>query len=123
MLAVAFTRMTFAAPALGERLTCDFDLVFSGPDGTSGRLAHDRVIVESKSARGNPTADCALRALGVRSEDGCSKYCLGIGFTHPDAHDNRLRPLLRRHFRTAPLASVALPVGPAAIHAADIRAA
>jgi len=63
-LAVAYTRMTFAAPALGERVTCDFDLVFSASDGASGRLAEDRVIVESKSARGSATADQALRALG-----------------------------------------------------------
>src|SRR5687767_3019030 len=59
-LAVAYTRVTLAAPELGERLTCDFDLSFSAPDGTSGRLADDRVIVESKSARGNAVADRPL---------------------------------------------------------------
>jgi hypothetical protein len=110
-LAIAYTRVTFVAPALGERLTCDFDLAFSAPDGTSGRLAEDRVIVESKSARGNAIADRALRALGARPEGGCSKYCLGVGYTNPSVKSNGLRPLLRRHFRAAPGAAVALALG------------
>jgi hypothetical protein len=110
-LAVGYTRVTLVAPTLGERLTCDFDLAFSAPDGRSGRLASDRVIVESKSPRGNATADRALRALGARPEDGCSKYCLGVGFTNPDVNSNRMRPLLRRHFRAAPVAAVPLALG------------
>ena len=67
-LAVGYTRVTLVSPTLGERLTCDFDLAFSAPDGRSGRLAPDRVIVESKSPRGNAAADRALRALGARPE-------------------------------------------------------
>jgi hypothetical protein len=128
-LAVAYTRVTLAAPALGERLTCDFDLAFSAPDGASGRLAGDRVIVESKSAHGNATADRVLRSLGARPEADCSKYCLGVGYTNPDVNSNRMRPLLRRHFRAAPIAAVALALGAAAPATAselprlDIRAA
>jgi hypothetical protein len=128
-LAVAYTRVTFAAPALGERLTCDFDLAFSAPDGASGRLAEDRVIVESKSPHGGAVADRALRAVGARPERGCSKYCLGVGFTNPAARSNGLRPLLRRHFRAAPAAAVALALGAGAAPAAaapvprvDVRA-
>jgi hypothetical protein len=128
-LAVAFTRVTLAAPGLRERLTCDFDLSFSAPDGTSGMLAADRVIVESKSARGNAIADRELRELGARPERSCSKYCLGVGFTNPDVRSNRLRPLLRRHFRAAPVAAVGLALGAAApamaadVPRLDIRAA
>jgi hypothetical protein len=118
-LAVAYTRVTLCAPRLGERVTCDFDLAFSAPDGASGRLAEDRVIVESKSARGNATADRALRALGARPETGCSKYCLGVGFTRPDVKSNTMRRLLRRHFRAAPAAAVAVALGAAAPAAAD----
>ena len=88
-LAVAYTRVTFAAPALGERLTCDFDLTFSAPAAPAAGCAEDRVIVESKSARGNAIADRALRGLGARPEGGCSKYCLGVGFTRPDVNSNR----------------------------------
>lgn len=101
-LVVAYTRVTLTVPGRCERLTCDFDLTFSAPDGTSGRLARDMVIVESKSRRGAAIADRELRSLGARPESVCSKYCLGIGFTNPDVKSNRLRPLLRRHFHAAP---------------------
>jgi CotH kinase protein/VTC domain len=129
VLAMAYTRITLVAPELGERLTCDFELAFSAPDGTSGRLADGLVIVESKSRRGNAVADRALRALGARPEPGCSKYCLGVGFTNPHVNSNGLRPLLRRHFRSAPAAAVALALGAAAPAAAaeiprvDVRTA
>ena len=128
-LAVAYTRVTLAAPGRKERLTCDFDLSFSAPDGASGMLAADRVIVESKSGRGNAIADRELRQLGARPERVCSKYCLGVGFTNPDVQSNRLRPLLRRHFRAAPVAAVGLALGVAApamaadVPRLDIRAA
>jgi VTC domain len=108
VLAMAYTRITFVAPELGERLTCDFELAFSAPDGASGRLAEGLVIVESKSPRGNAVADRALRAMGAHPEPGCSKYCLGIGFTNPHVRNNGLRPLLRRYFRAAPATAVAL---------------
>ncbi len=129
VLAMAYTRITFVAPELGERLTCDFELAFSAPDGASGRLADGLVIVESKSPRGNAVADRALRSLGARPEPGCSKYCLGVGFTNPHVNSNGLRPMLRRYFRSAPTAAVALSLGATAPAAAaeiprvDLRAA
>ena len=97
-LAVAYTRVTLAAPELGERVTCDFDLTFEAPGGAAGRLDPEMVIVESKSARGNAVADRALRELGHRPEAACSKYCLGVALTRAVA-GNPFRPLLRRHFR------------------------
>jgi VTC domain len=114
-LAVTYARVTFAAPELGERVTCDFDLGFCAPSGATGRLADDTVIVESKSMTGNAIADRALRALGARPEAACSKYCLGVGLTNPRVNSNALRRLLRRHFRpapgtTGPLVSTGQPV-------------
>jgi hypothetical protein len=99
-LDVAYTRVTLAAPELGERVTCDFDLTFTGPGGAAGRLDPAMAIVESKSERGNARADRVLRALGHRPEPGCSKYCLGVALTRAVA-GNPLRPLLRRHFQAA----------------------
>lgn len=99
-LDVAYTRVTLAAP--GERVTCDFDLRCTG-----GRLRADRLIVETKSARGDARADRALRELGVRPERGFSKYCLGVGLSHPRARRNTLRRALALHF-------VALAIAPAA---------
>jgi len=106
-LVVEFTRITFAAADLGERVTCDFGVVFSAPDGTSGRLVEDSVIVECKSSHGATVADRALRALAARPQSGCSKYCLGVAFTRPRVKSNDLRPLLTRYFRPAPIAAVA----------------
>ena len=99
-LDVAYTRVTLAAPERGERVTCDFDLAFSGPDGAAGRLDPGMAIVESKSVRGNARADRALRALGHRPQPACSKYCLGVALTRA-VPGNPLRPLLRRHFQAA----------------------
>jgi len=99
-LDVAYTRVTLAAPELRERVTCDFDITFTGPDGTAGRLHPGMAIVESKSERGNARADRVLRGLGHRPEPVCSKYCLGVALTRAVA-GNPLRPLLRRHFRAA----------------------
>jgi hypothetical protein len=99
-LAVVYTRVTLAAPELGERVTCDFELTFAGPGGAAGRLDEAMAIVESKSARGNALADRALRELGHRPEAACSKYCLGVTLTRAVA-GNPFRPLLRRHFRAA----------------------
>ena len=96
-LAVSYTRVTLAAPELGERLSCDFDLTFTGPGGAAGRLDPGMAIVESKSDRGNALADRALRELGHRPRTDCSKYCLGVALTRAVA-GNPLRPLLRRHF-------------------------
>jgi hypothetical protein len=94
-LEVAYERVTLASP--GERLTCDFDVRF----GEGGRLAPDRVIVESKSAHGDARADRILRELGARPEPNCSKYCVGVALTNPSAKSNGMRRLLRRHFVVA----------------------
>jgi hypothetical protein len=103
-LAVAYTRVTLASPELGERVTCDFDLTFTAPDGSAGRLDGGMAILESKSAAGRGLADRALRELGHRPEPACSKYCLGVALTRPVA-GNPLRPLLRRHFRAGTAAT------------------
>ena len=98
---VAYTRVTLAAPELGERLTVDFDLAFRAPGGAAGQILDGGVVGESKSARGGGSAERALRAIGVRPAPGCSKYCLGVGLTRPEVNSNPLRPLLRRHFALA----------------------
>jgi VTC domain len=97
-LSVCFTRITLVDPERCERLTCDFQLSFRAPDGTTGALGGDAAIVESKSRLGATTADRALRALGARPISGCSKYCIGVGLTYPLVKRNSFLPLLRRYF-------------------------
>jgi len=93
-LDMSFRRLTLASLERGERLTADFELAFAG----GGRLADGAVIVESKSPRGVALADHALRALGARPVEACSKYCLGIGMTRPELPANPFRRLLNRWF-------------------------
>jgi hypothetical protein len=93
-LDMSFRRLTLASLERGERLTADFDLAFAG----GGRLAEGAVIVESKSPRGAALADRALRELGARPVEACSKYCLGIGMTRPELPANPFRRLLNRWF-------------------------
>lgn len=90
-------RSTIVAPELGERLTCDVALRFGGAGLTPG-LA----ILECKSARGLSAAGRALRDLGVRPVDRCSKYLLGMALTAGGLRDNDLRPLLRGYFTPGP---------------------
>jgi hypothetical protein len=98
-LDMSFRRLTFADLERGERVTADYDLTFAGgPGGAGGRLADGAVIVESKSPRGTSFADRALRDLGARPVEACSKYCLGIGMTHPGLPANPFKPLLSRWF-------------------------
>lgn len=94
-LEVRCRRVTLAAPALGERLTCDLDLQLG-----SVRIADGFAVVESKSATPFASADRRLAALGFRPVERCSKYCLGMSFARPDLPANDLRPL-RRWFETA----------------------
>jgi len=112
-LAMEYSRVTFADVERGERLTCDFELAFTG----GGRLAGGAVILESKSLRGAGLADRVLRELGERPVEACSKYCLGIAMTRPQVPVNPFRRLLGRWFVPA-AAAAALFAAPAPTPAA-----
>jgi hypothetical protein len=92
-LAMRFQRVTLKARDSVERMTWDFELRFDDAAG----LAPDRVIVETKSERGDGRADRTLRMLGSRPVS-VSKYCAGIALTRPDMRANRWAAPLRRHF-------------------------
>lgn len=92
-LSVACRRLTVASPELLERLTCDVALELGG-----ARLDPGYAIVESKSARGDATADRLLLELGVRHLGRCSKYCLGMALERPEVRANHFRPIMRRYF-------------------------
>jgi hypothetical protein len=100
-LATTYRRVTLLGR--GERLTGDFELALGTLD-RQHRMAPGRLLLETKTERGNGTSDRLLRRLGARPEDSCSKYCLGVALAHGDLPDNRFRRLLRRHFGPAPRA-------------------
>lgn len=99
-----YARLTLVSRVSKERVTCDFELGFSTAAVDGLRILPGRVLLETKSERGNGDADRLLRSRGHRPVSGCSKYCLGIALARSDVGNNRFRPLLRRHFE-APVPS------------------
>jgi hypothetical protein len=100
-LAMTYKRVTFAAKDEAERMTWDFALSFG-----DAALSERHAIVETKTPRGRGLADRALLNLGARPVS-CSKYCAGIGLTHPEVRRNPWARLIRRYFTPAPLNAVA----------------
>jgi hypothetical protein len=105
-LEVHHRRSTLVAHAASERLTVDWDLGFTGPDGGAGALRSDLALVETKSRDGRSRADLLLRDAGARPVS-VSKYTVGMALTRPSLPDQPWRPLLRRCFTTTPAAAVA----------------
>jgi hypothetical protein len=95
-LGMQYRRVTLKARDSVERMTWDFALSFG-----DAALAPDRVIVETKTERGNGKADRMLRMLRNRPVS-VSKYCAGIALTVPDLAANRWARPLRRHFVASP---------------------
>lgn len=104
---MAYSRVTLADVEAGERLTIDVGLRYDTGD-SSFVLAPGTAIVESKSALGHASADRLLRELEIRPVS-CSKYCVGIALTRPDAHANDFLRLARRHFRPGAPTHTSLP--------------
>ncbi len=78
VLRVDARRVTLVAPDRSERVTCDLAV-----DLGARSLRPGYAIVESKSGRGDATADRVLRRLGQRPL-ACSKFCLGVTFARPE---------------------------------------
>jgi hypothetical protein len=76
-LRTRFERFTLAADDGSARVTCDTALRLSLPEGSSLRLAGERVVLEAKSAGGDARCDRLLREAGIRSIS-FSKYRAGI---------------------------------------------
>lgn len=90
-----YRRATLVDPVAGERLTCDVELQWSGPDG---RQIHgpDLVLLESKTTnRGR--VDDVLASWGIRPLS-MSKYALGTALLRPHLAANKWSRLLQREF-------------------------
>ncbi|HJS96457.1 MAG TPA: polyphosphate polymerase domain-containing protein [Solirubrobacteraceae bacterium] len=72
-----FNRITLAARAGSERLTCDLGVRLSNPAGEAAGLRDGLVLVETKSERGEGPADRALAELGL-APISLSKYRVGM---------------------------------------------
>ena len=98
MLRTSYRRLTLVGQAIAERLTFDFDLMFTAR-GEHYTIQPGRVLVEAKTgAAGSAKAGPVLRSLGVRPVEPCSKYCLGVALAYAELPSNPFRPLIRGHF-------------------------
>ncbi|GIF21651.1 hypothetical protein BJ973_004905 [Actinoplanes tereljensis] len=96
VITTRFERITLLLPSTGSRATIDRDLTWTLPGGATMHLP-DRMIVETKSARGASPLD---RVLWSQSHRPCpiSKYATGMAALHPELPDNRWHRILRQHF-------------------------
>jgi hypothetical protein len=109
-LATRYRRMTLVHRELGERLTCDIELLFVSARG-EGRIRTGHVVVETKTAGEAGSADRALWRLGLRPLAGGSKFCLGTALSYPELGDNRFRRTLRSYFASWSAVGAEPPLG------------
>jgi len=100
-LTMRYHRLTLVGRGRPERVTVDFDLEFSEPDGATAQMPAGDLIIEVKSENGRGLADAALRRAGARPAK-CSKYCIGLILVHPDLRYNVFKRTLVRHFGWTP---------------------
>ncbi len=96
-LSTVYRRITLVSRELSERMTCDFDLAFTRPDGARSRMLEEFVLLETKSALGRGAADRVLWSLGARPAVS-SKYCLGIKLLEEAPGGNRLHRTIRSFY-------------------------
>lgn len=101
-LQVSYRRSTLLAFDRAERITLDQDIRFTSTDGRTAGLGEGRWLIEVKSRTGNCLADRWLLHQGIRATPACSKYGMGVGLLLRPHHNNRFRPVLRRHFGVTP---------------------
>jgi hypothetical protein len=95
VLGMEYRRIALIAKEGGERLTIDAQIGFQAADRTCA-VTPGRVIVETKSARGNGVADRIFRELHLHPTRACSKYCVGMASLGLVDRRNRFLPALRR---------------------------
>lgn len=93
-----YHRATLVAKDFSERITCDFNLDFEGPDDAEARLRQRFVLIEIKTAKGRGPSDRKLWRRGVRPLGG-SKYCIGLSLTAENLKYNARYRQIQRFYR------------------------
>ncbi len=98
VVSTSYKRVTLVAKKGGERLTIDFDLVFT-VEGEVIPLPHDFSICETKSKNGNGLADKILHAERIHPVLGCSKFGLAMALSGKVNRYNKFLPILKKHLK------------------------
>jgi hypothetical protein len=89
-----FTRITLVGSEMDERVTIDFDLSFSDPDGNIADMPYLAIAeIKKESGSGSSQIAKALKSLSVRSW-GFSKYCIGTSLLYDLPRKNTLKSKL-----------------------------
>lgn len=96
-LTIEYTRFTLVSNAGEERVTIDSDITFQDTiEGKQWSTGREIFIVETKTVHGRGVMDTQLRRHGFQSQNGCSKYCIGVAITERVSRYNIFMPVLRR---------------------------
>jgi len=89
-----FNRITFVNHAATERMTLDFNILFSNESNEV--LMGDIFVLEIKQSKSGSQSsiDELIRGLQIQ-EQGFSKYIYGVMALFPDVKKNNFKPLLR----------------------------
>lgn len=98
VVSTSYKRVTLVAKKGGERLTIDFDIVFT-VEGEVIPLPPDFSICEAKSKNGNGLADKILRTERLHPVGACSKFGLAMALSGKVNRYNKFLPILKTHFK------------------------
>lgn len=94
-LTTRYERCTFVHAGSGARMTCDFGLTCTDPDGREVSLGE--VVCETKSANTPSPFDHWLWGAGIRPLR-LSKFCTGLAALHPEIPANKWHRTLQTYF-------------------------
>lgn len=97
-VSTSYKRITLVAKNGGERLTIDYDIVFT-VDKKEIVLPKNFAIFETKSNNGNGIADKILRQEHIKTVDACSKFGLAMVLSGKVSRYNKFLPVIKKHFR------------------------
>jgi len=92
VLVNSFSRITLAGIDLKERITMDFNLKYSGPEGNISELPFLAIAeLKKEGYSGNSPFANVLKQNGIRPT-GFSKYCIGNALLREMSRKNMLKP-------------------------------
>ena len=96
-VSTSYKRITLVAKNGGERLTIDYDIVFT-VDKKEIVLPKNLAIFETKSKNGNGISDKILRQEHIKTVVACSKFGLAMVLSGKVSRYNKFLPVIKKHF-------------------------
>jgi len=94
VLVSLFTRVTFVGVQTSERITLDYNISYSGPDGKKGSLPAVAVLEVKKNRFCDRSVITGILKESSFYPSGFSKYCIGHAVLNEHLRTNMLKPKL-----------------------------